>query len=299
MDVKLAAVEQRLGAVEGKAGSAAEKLAAEVDRLAAATAELRDGQTRTLGVLRALYEGTEQKRQDLAKLRVSKEYEGLFRAREPLVSVRIATYNNAQMLGERALESVLRQTYEHYEVIVVGDGCDDDTEGVIKKLNSDKIRFYNLPERGRYPEDARARWMVAGTAPMNAGADLAQGAWIAPLDDDDEFTEDHIEVLLAGCLSSHAELSYGRFRWRSEGEEKVLGVYPPQLGNFGFQAAVYASVLRPLFRYDVNAWIFDEPGDWNLCRRMYEAGVRMQFVDRIVATVFHYARAGRKAVGSG
>jgi hypothetical protein len=62
------------------------------------------------------------------------------------------------------------------------------------------------------------------------------------------------------------------------------------------QAAFYAATLWPFFRYD--AWIFDEPGDWNLCRRMYEAGVKMQFLDKIVATVFYSAGAERKTVGT-
>ncbi len=40
------------------------------------------------------------------------------------------------------------------------------------------------------------RWMVAGTKPANKGIELCSGDWIAPLDDDDEFSEDHLDVLL-------------------------------------------------------------------------------------------------------
>ncbi len=152
----------------------------------------------TLDAIRVLYEEPEQRREELSRLRATREYEEQFSVQEPLVSVRIATYNNANVLSERALASVLRQTYENYEVIVVGDGCSDDTEEVVRNLNNTKIRFYNLRDRGRYPQDLHARWMVAGIVPMNMGAQLAKGAWIAPLDDDDEFTDDHIEVLPVG-----------------------------------------------------------------------------------------------------
>ena len=255
--------------------------------------ELKAGQGMATDIIRVLYEQPDQKRDELSRLRVTKEYEALFSIQEPLVSVRIATYNNAKLLAERALASVLRQTYEHYEVVVVGDRCSDDTEDVIKMLNNKKIRFYNLPDRGRYPEDPHARWMVAGTIPMNMGAELAKGTWIAPLDDDDEFTDDHIQVLLAECLKNRVELSYGKFRWHSDDEEKVLGAFPPRQGNFAFQATIYASALR-YFQYDMNAWVFNEPADWNLCRRMYEAGVRMNFLDEIVAEIYYTRQAERK-----
>jgi hypothetical protein len=36
------------------------------------------------------------------------------------------------------------------------------------------------------------------------------------------------------------------------------------------------------FRYDVDSWRYGEPADWNMWRRMMEAGVRVGFVDRIV-----------------
>ena len=265
----------------------------EIEGLKRIVNELKTGQGMALDIIRVLYEQPDRKRDELSKLRVTKEYDELFSIQEPLVSIRIATYNNAKLLAERALASVFRQTYEHYEVVVVGDGCSDDTEDVIGKLNNKKIRFYNLPDRGRYPEDPHARWMVAGTMPMNMGAELAKGTWIAPLDDDDEFTDDHIQALLAECLKNRAELSYGKFSWHSDDEEKVLGTFPPRLGNFAFQATIYASALR-FFQYDVNAWVFNEPADWNLCRRMYEAGVRMNFLDEIVAEIDYTRQAERK-----
>jgi hypothetical protein len=127
--------------------------------------------------------------------------------------------------------------------------------------------------------------MVAGIPGMNLGADLAQGAWIAPLDEDDEWEPDHIEVLLSRALEERAELAYGLLRGQHHDPpiSIVIGTFPPQLGDFGFQGALYNTALREL-RYDMGCRFLDEPGDWNLARRMWEAGVRFTFVDRVVAT---------------
>jgi hypothetical protein len=65
----------------------------------------------------------------------------------------------------------------------------------------------------------------------------------------------------------------------------VLARYPPALGYFNLQAAI---VLRALsfFEFNIKSWVLDEPGDWNLCRRMLEAGVRIGYVDRVVVRYY-------------
>ncbi len=91
----------------------------------------------------------------------------------PKVSCCVATYNRSQLLVERCIASIQRQTYSNWELIVVGDHCTDDTADVIAKLGDARIRFENLPVRGPYPEDPRKRWMVAGTFAMNKALSLA------------------------------------------------------------------------------------------------------------------------------
>jgi len=155
----------------------------------------------------------------------------------------------------------------------------------VRSLGDPRFRFVDLPMRGEYPGPGR-RHLVAGAPAMNHAAGLARGTWLAPLDDDDEFEPDHIEVLLEKALEGRYELAYGNFRVIIPGGEPVVsGRWPPTYGEFGYQAAIYLTALR-FFESDHRSWVLDEPADMVLRRRMMEAGVRMGWVDRVVSTYY-------------
>jgi glycosyltransferase involved in cell wall biosynthesis len=259
-------------------------------RVSALETQLRD-----LGQLLArTYERLEDWPQRLPAIRDSAAYEAAFTG-DPLVTVRIGTYHDPVGLVERALASVRRQTYPHWEAVVVGDHCTDDTAERVASLADPRIRFYNRPYNGPYPAESYKRWLVAGASAFNDGAARARGAWIAPIDQDDEWDDDHVEVLLRAAQAERAELVYGAMRAVIDrtGVETWFGSWPPQRGEFGFQAALYHAALRD-FRYDVMAAEIGEPADWNLCRRMLEAGVRIHYVRRLVGT-YHIDPGGGSA----
>ena len=91
----------------------------------------------------------------------------------PKVSVIITTYNRAGLLP-RAVNSVLAQTYDDYEVIIVDDCSTDDTQQVVAKFADSRIRHFRH-EVNRGASGAR-----------NTGIANARGEYIAFLDDDDE-----------------------------------------------------------------------------------------------------------------
>src|SRR3989442_337697 len=93
--------------------------------------------------------------------RQSHRYQDVYEQPFPLVSVCIATYNRADLLVNRALRSVLNQTYRNIEVVVVGDCCTDSTEEQVTRLKDERVTFINLPKRGEYPQQPQWRWMVA------------------------------------------------------------------------------------------------------------------------------------------
>ena len=289
-----------------ESGQALEALAARIEALVESTTELREDLRHLLGRTDAMQQAIDagdprfvrlealmvavindvpRLRRRLDELRSSAAYESIWAEREPLITVRIATYNLADVLVDRALASVRRQTYERWEAIIVGDGCTDDTERRIASIGDDRIKFFPLPMRGEYPPAPYGQ-QVAGAPGMNFAASLAQGLWLAPLDDDDEFEPDHIEVLIQAALRGDHELAYGNFRHVRPGEDdQVLGRWPPTVGEFAFQASLYLTALR-FFEYDHRSWLLGEPADMVLRRRMMEAGVRMTWVDRVVTTYF-------------
>lgn len=205
----------------------------------------------------------------------------------PLVSVVIPTYNRSNVLKERALSSILAQTYRNFEIIVIGDGCTDDTAEVIASLNDSRIRYYNLNERGKYPANPRQRWMVAGTPPVNRANLEAKGHWIAHLDDDEIFTPDHIEKLMNFAQAGNYEFVYSIAKhefnpgeWRNVGNVPLMRYL--QFNNCGHSSTMWRNYLN-VFEYDINAWRFNIPGDQHRWSRLLLAGVRIGFLAEVTA----------------
>ena len=59
----------------------------------------------------------------------------------PKISIVMPTYNRAQLIGE-TVKSIQRQTYSNWELIIVDDGSDDNTEEIISGINDNRIQFY-------------------------------------------------------------------------------------------------------------------------------------------------------------
>jgi glycosyltransferase involved in cell wall biosynthesis len=101
-----------------------------------------------------------------------------------VVSVVIPTLDRPSLLL-RAIDSVLRQSYQEIEVIVVVDKPSQDTLSAIQSLSDSRVRLIVNPYA---PTAGGAR---------NAGADHATGEWIAFLDDDDEWLPNKLERQIA------------------------------------------------------------------------------------------------------
>ncbi len=79
----------------------------------------------------------------------------------------IPTYDNHQLLRERAIPSVLAQTHQNFEIVVVGDAAPDEARRTVEGFDDPRITFVNLGYRGPYPADPETRWLVAGVPPYN------------------------------------------------------------------------------------------------------------------------------------
>lgn len=207
--------------------------------------------------------------------RDSEEYNSVFTESSPLVTVCVATYNRGPLLVERCLASIIRQDYTNLEILVVGDCCTDDTEERVAAIGDDRIRFVNLPERGRYPEEPVLRWMVAGTTPVNHALEMARGSFITHLDDDDEFTPERIRLLVGLIQETRSDLVWHPFM----SQNGPWGWTVNNAEEFAFGKVSTSSVLyHKWFRnvpWDINAYKYHEPGDWNRFRKFRYLGARV------------------------
>jgi glycosyltransferase involved in cell wall biosynthesis len=96
----------------------------------------------------------------------------------PLFSIIIPTYNRANVI-ENTIQSVLNQTFQNFELIIVDDGSTDNTEKVVKPFLSEKIRYFKIQNSER------------GFA-RNFGAKNANGQWLYFLDSDDQLYPNHL-----------------------------------------------------------------------------------------------------------
>lgn len=101
----------------------------------------------------------------------------------PVVSVIIPTYKRPQLL-QRAIYSVLRQTYADFEILVVDDCSPDDTQATVWSIGDSRLRYLRHETNKGLP------------AVRNTGIRAARGTYIAFLDDDDEWREDKLEMQL-------------------------------------------------------------------------------------------------------
>lgn len=103
----------------------------------------------------------------------------------PLVSIIIPTYNRAHLIGE-TLESVLAQTYENWECIIVDDGSTDSTSEVLAEYANRDSRFqyhHRPPDR-----------IKGANACRNYGFEMCKGEYVNWFDDDDVMLNDFLKV---------------------------------------------------------------------------------------------------------
>ena len=131
---------------------------------------------------------------------IKKNYlnEKLAPAQTGLVSVIIPAYNGAAYIRQ-AVESVLNQTYSHYEILIIDDGSTDNTRSVLEPY-LDKVQYIYQENRGV----AVAR---------NRGIEISKGEFVAFLDQDDFFMP-HKLALQVACFELQPSLGMVHSGWR-------------------------------------------------------------------------------------
>lgn len=126
----------------------------------------------------------------------------------PLVSIIIPTYNRAHLIRE-TLDSVLAQTYTHWECIVVDDGSTDGTDEVLAEYVAKDSRF-------QYHHRPKNRSKGANAC-RNYGFELSKGEYVNWFDSDDLMTVDHILVKVQSILKTNTSYVIAQSKFFNEG----------------------------------------------------------------------------------
>jgi glycosyltransferase involved in cell wall biosynthesis len=138
-------------------------------------------------------------------------------AGEPLVSIIIPTYNRSNVL-RLAIHSVLWQTEQNFEILVMGDGCTDDSEAVALSFGDARVRWQNLPQNTGHQ-----------TAAVNLGLEMSRGRYIAFLGHDDVWHPEHLRSMLGTITRRAAGIATALVEFigpKGTNYRVIEGIYP-------------------------------------------------------------------------
>jgi len=193
------------------------------------------------------------------------------------VTVLMPTYNVAPWV-EEAIDSVLRQTYRDFELLVVDDGSTDDTLNHVRSIQDDRIRIAAFPDNVGLAEN------------LNRGLDLIDTELVARMDGDDIAEPDWLETGVH-VLDTMPEVGICSFGFQFFGTKTSLVRFPEHNEDSKAQMLFGCTVIVPVFRKSVftdnHLRYLTETfpaEDYSLWARAY----RVAKVYNVQRTLFHY-----------
>lgn len=216
----------------------------------------------------------------------------------PLLSILLPTHNRADVLPI-ALNSIFCQTIQDFEILLVGDGCTDNTAEVVRSYKDERIRWYDLPKAPNF-----------GYASRNIVLKEARGKYIGFMAHDDILFYDHFEKCIEALEADQSkEIACTRPLWITR-DGMIIPVEfnfnnPSTLDDFIMRKhnAMPASCvvhLRDCF-YKYGYW--DDRltgcGDWDMWARIIEGGGRNNFIYITEPTILHFIATWKDGKRSG
>lgn len=194
------------------------------------------------------------------------------------VSIITVVYNGAETI-EETIQSVMHQTYDNIEYILIDGASTDGTCDIIREYQDSIATFISEPDAGLY-------------FAMNKGIQLATGEIIGILNADDLYTPDAIMEVVKCFENSEADIVYGNAQWFDE-----LGKYDlyacENIETLWYQMTiphpatfVKKKVYRTMGNFDTQYFI---AADYDFILRCYSSRVRFAHLDRVVT---YFRRGG-------
>lgn len=128
---------------------------------------------------------------------------------ENKISIILPTYNADEILA-KAIKSVINQTYQNWELLVIENGKRGQAENIIKEFENDKIKYI-------YQEIANV------SEARNAGLENATGKYITFLDSDDEYEKEFLEKMLKNIINSESQIAVCGYRKIYDKKQMLIG----------------------------------------------------------------------------
>lgn len=224
----------------------------------------------------------------------------------PMVSIITPTYNRPDLLRE-AIGSVLNQSFDDWEMLIVDDGSEPGARSVVDGFADPRLRYVRLDHVGR-------------SAARNCGLELARGMYIGFLDDDDLYHPDKLAREIS-FLCAHPGVDIVGSGYRAVGKmDEVLRTYEnwtvkPEINRenclFGVPLATCSVLIARKAIQSMDRWFdpaLDLWEDSDFFRRLFLTGIRFAWLrevlsdyrlihDRSWSVILDVQRTGRRALG--
>jgi glycosyltransferase involved in cell wall biosynthesis len=183
----------------------------------------------------------------------------------PRVTVIIPTYNWSTVLPY-SIGSVLGQTFTDFELLVIGDGCTDNSEDVVRAIGDPRVQWINIARTGHQ------------FGPNNEGLRRARGEFIAYLGHDDLWLPQHLALHVERDLDFTCSIAalIGDSIGRSYPDERFTRWVPPSTFVHRRSLGIVWRDYREL----------SEPPDRLLVRRVVQSGARTAVIPRLTVVKF-------------
>lgn len=211
----------------------------------------------------------------------------------PKVSVLLPTHNRADVLPF-SIQSVLSQSFADFELLIVGDGCTDNTAEVVAGFGDNRIKWFDLPKGSHFGYDNR-----------NIVLKKAKGEFIAYMAHDDLITRDHLSSAMQRFdENEQLELVLQKPLFVNRKAE-IIPTFFNINGSFDYENYVEGRKTRfpsactihkksCLENYGYWNAKLSHGGDWDLCRRIIKGKTYKNFLYTNQATIFHFKAIWRK-----
>lgn len=139
---------------------------------------------------------------------------------DPIVSIITPTYNHERFIAQ-CIQSVLSQTYPHWEQIIIDDGSSDRTGEIISKYKDSRIKYIRQENKGI--------WRLSEA--YNKALQLSRGEYIAILEGDDFWPQDKLEIQIMKFTCDDTVLSWGKAK-NVDINGNLLGILPKEVKSF-------------------------------------------------------------------